>query len=207
VSFFFLICLANVNQRDSIKQHHHMNKTTIQLATVLYLCFLANTKALEVTILGSDGKHIPSSEAAIILKSGAYQKGTPEAGRILFEPFTGQARIFLAAPGYEAESRPISDAENATFTLKPSPTKDSIIIYGRRTLPEKGGDINPILDTQNRMYMYGLGIGLFEGTIPAKQPLAFRLKSAISAQDSQGKRFKIYVVDISQTASLVEYTK
>lgn len=184
-----------------------MIKRTIHLGTILYLSLAASVKALEVTIIGSDGNHIPSSEAAIILKSGAYQKGTPEAGRILFEPFTGQARIFMAAPGYEADSKLISSTEKATFSLQPSSTKDSILVYGRRTLPGKGGDINPILDTQNRMYIYGLGIGLFDGIKPAKQPVAFRLKAAIPSQDSQGNKFKIYVVDISPTASLVEYTK
>ena len=172
-----------------------------------------NVKSLEVKIIGSDGNHIPSSEAAIIFQSGEYQRGTRASGCILFEAFAGQARIFLAAPGYEAESRYISNTETSTFTLKPSSTKDSIIIYGRGRLPEKGGDINPGVGTSNELGIFGLGgIVLLDGTQPAKH-LMFRLKSPILAQDIQGKKFEICVIDISQRnsknrgVSLVEYTK
>lgn len=163
--------------------------------------------AIEVSVIGPDGKPVADAQAAIILKSGAYQKGKTQGSSLTFEPFDGQARIYLAAPGFEGESRSFSPVEKATFTLKPSTNRNSIIIYGRGALPDKGGDINPILDTQNRTYIYGLGIGLFYGSKPANQPLTFRLKSPIQAEDSTGKRFKIYVIDISQTVSLVEYTK
>jgi hypothetical protein len=184
-----------------------MNITTLlaSLAVLSILC--SHLHAIEISVNGPDGKPIVGAEAAIILKSGAYQKGKPQGSSITFEPFDGQARIYLAAPGFEGDSRSFTPVEKAAFILKPSTGRNSIIIYGRGALPDKGGDINPILDTQNRTYIYGLGIGLFDGSKPANQPLTFRLKSPIQAEDSTGNRFKIYVIDISQTISLVEYTK
>lgn len=177
------------------------------LSSILVFSFLRFAEAVEVSITDAAGNEIPGSEAAVVLKSGAYQKGRKDGARFIFEPFEGQAKIYLAAPGFESDAHSLSVGDRKTFILKASANRNSKIVYGRSRLEDKGGDINPILDSLNRLYIYGIGIGLLDGSKPANQPLYFKMRSPISAEDSTGKPFKIYVMEISPSVSLVEYTK
>lgn len=167
---------------------------------------MSNEAKVKITVSSPDGKAVAGAEAALILRSGAYEKGKLIGSEIVFNPFNGTAKLFIAAPGFESYSHSYSPTDKPNFVLKPSENRDSIIIFGSGNLPGKGGTINPIFDNLDRTYIYGTGIGLFEGGWPAN-PLTFRLKFPIAAIDSTGKHFKIYVMDISRAVSLVEYTK
>ena len=176
------------------------------LITLLALAAIFRADAIEITITDQNGEPIKDAEAAIILDSGAYQKGEIQGSSIFFEPFKGMVSLYIAAPGFKAESRRFKATDKASFSLRPARDRSSIIIYRSGELPGKGGSINPILDSLGRLYMYGTRIGFNGVSGPSNQPVTFGLRSPIRAEDSDGKRFLIYVIDISQSVSLVEYT-
>ena len=75
---------------------------------------------------------------------------------------------------------------------------------GTGYVPGLIGRLNPILDTSNRLYMYADNIALDGGL---QQPVRFSLKKRIRAEDRDGNRFDLKVVDIVGKTSLIEFTR
>ena len=179
---------------------------------LVLLMFLSSSvsfsQEVQIRVKSHDGSSIPGAEAAIVQPSGIFLKGKSNGESITFEPFSGRVSLLLAAPGFRGESISFTSPGRSEFTLKSSVNRNSFIVYERGDIPGKNGDISPIHDKYNRLYMYYSGkISLLKGSKPADNPFTFRMKSPIKAIDGTGKKFKIYVVDIKNGVSVVEYTK
>lgn len=155
-----------------------------------------------VNVVDDKGLPVQKADVVAILKSSAYQDAPIDAadGQHKCQPAEACVKVYAAAPGYDAACKKYSGAAGAfTIVLKPSTTKSSAVIRGSGTLPGLEGTVNPTLQANNVFTMGTRKIGL-EGTGP------YSTNRAIAAVTSTGQKFKIYVVDIMPTISLLEFT-
>jgi hypothetical protein len=182
---------------------------TLALSTLLTIAFAQPEPPIVVKLTDASGNSITTGKVAAILKSGAYQdaKFDTVTNEYRCEPTEQCIKIFAGAPGHEAvvEKYP-GTGGTAVITMEASPKKNSTIVYRRGQLPGIEGDVNPIYDNLKRTYLYTDKIGLERYGRPAQQPLTFSLKRPIDAVSPIGKPFTIWVVDITQQVSLLEYT-
>lgn len=194
-----------------------MNRLSVGLSLMLSLLFFSSEvlpaveawvpAAVTVTVLGRDGKPLLNAKVALVLKSGAYQSADLKDGVYISLPTQQPAKVFAACEGYEAYAGNCNGQAPLTITLAASAQKNSTVIHRRGPLPGIEGDINPILDSSKRTYVYATKIGLMSSGRPALQPLYFKLKQPIEAVSSTGSKFRIWVKEITPEVSLVEYTK
>lgn len=187
-----------------------MTKTfllSLALASTLSCCLADENQHIAVKVTDRTGALIPDAQVVAILKSGAYQNTFFKNGEFTCDPTQQCIKLYAAAPGCEASVMKYPGNRGlVTMLMKPSATKSSAIIRGRASLPGIDGDINPILDSSHRTYMYATRIGLLERGRPAPQPVKFMLNRPMDAESSTGNKFKIWVVDIAQEVSILEYT-
>jgi len=189
-----------------------LTRLTVLVSAFLFqLCYSGAQSAQKIQVKLVDDKGVPVQNAQVsaILKSGAYQDALWDkvSGQYKCEPTEQCIKVFAAAVGHEATvARFPKDGGLFPVVLKKSPTKNSAVIHRSGSLPGIDGSINPILDNSSRTYIYTRKIGLEHKSRPALQPLYFSLNKQIDAVSPTGRNFKIWVVDITQQVSVVEYT-
>lgn len=164
---------------------------------------------ISVRVVNDAGQTIKNAKVAAILKSGAYQDALFDvaSGEYRCQPTEKCIKVFAGAFGHEASSVRFPGVGGVfSLTLKKSPLKHSTVIHRSGSLPGIVGYVNPILDNLKRTYIYATKIGLESKGKPAMQPLYFSLNKPIDAVSQTGNSFKIWVVDITQEVSVVEYT-
>jgi hypothetical protein len=182
--------------------------------SVVAFCHLLTLQAqvvqkIAVKLVDDAGVPVKGAQVSAILKSGAYQDALWDkvSGHYKCEPTEQCIKVFAAAVGHEATvARFPKDGGLFPMVLKKSPTKNSAVIHGSGELPGIDGWINPILDSQRRTYIYARKIGLESRGRPAMQPLYFAINKPIEAVSPTGRSFKIWVIDITQEVSVVDYT-
>ena len=185
--------------------------TVLVSALLFQFCYSGAQSAQKIQVKLVDDKGVPvqNAQVAAILKSGAYQDALWDkvSGHYKCEPTEQCIKVFAAAVGHEATvARFPKDGGLFPMVLKKSPTKNSAVIHRSGLLPGIDGSINPILDNSSRTYIYTRKIGLEHKSRPALQPLYFSLNKPIDAVSPTGRNFKIWVIDITQQVSVVEYT-
>jgi|Laugresp1bdmlbsn_1035097.scaffolds.fasta_scaffold23248_2 hypothetical protein len=179
--------------------------------SLFQVCFLGAQTGQKVAIKLVDDKGVPveNAQVAAILKSGAYQDALWDqaSGFYKCEPTVQCIKVFAAAVGYEATVAKFPrDGGLFPMALKKSLTKNSSVIRRSGVLPGVDGSVNPYLDSSGRTGIYTTKIGLESRGRPALQPLYFVINKPIEAVSSTGRPFKIWVVDITQEVSILEYT-
>jgi hypothetical protein len=185
------------------------------LSLVLFLSFVlavtaadpAKPVAISIKVTGEGGALLETATVAVILKSGAYQDAILNNGVFMCQPTGRVARIYVGCEGYEGYSGPVSGQDSVSVTLKASPVKSSVVIHRTGELTGIEGHVNPILDSFHRTYLYATKIGLVDHGKPLDQPIRFTVGRPIDAVDSTGKKFRLWIKDITQEVSLVEYTQ
>ena len=191
-----------------------MNLLRITIFSVASLCHLLTVHAqvvqkITIKLVDDAGVAVKGAQVAAILKSGAYQDALWDkiSGHYKCEPTEQCIKVFAAAVGHEATvARFPRDGGVFPMVLKKSATKNSAVIHRSGLLPGIDGSINPILDNSGRTYIYTRKIGLEHKSRPALQPLYFSLNKPIDAVSPTGRNFKIWVIDITQQVSVVDYT-
>ena len=191
-----------------------MSPLKITLFAAVAICHLLTLQAqvaqkIAVKLVDDAGVPVKGAQVSAILKSGAYQDALWDkvSGHYKCEPTEQCIKVFAAAVGHEATvARFPRDGGEFPMVLKKSPTKNSAVIHRSGFLPGIDGSINPILDNSSRTYIYTRKIGLEHKSRPALQPLYFSLNKPIDAVSPTGRNFKIWVIDITQQVSVVEYT-
>lgn len=191
-----------------------MSPLKITLFAAVAFCHLLTLQAqvaqkIAVKLVDDAGVPVKGAQVSAILKSGAYQDALWDkvSGHYKCEPTEQCIKVFAAAVGHEATvARFPKDGGLFPMVLKKSPTKNSAVIHRSGLLPGIDGSINPILDNSSRTYIYTRKIGLEHKGRPALQPLYFSLNKPIDAVSPTGRNFKIWVIDITQQVSVVEYT-
>jgi hypothetical protein len=191
-----------------------MSPLKITLFAAVAICHLLTLQAqvvqkIAVKLVDDAGVPVKGAQVSAILKSGAYQDALWDkvSGHYKCEPTEQCIKVFAAAVGHEATvARFPKDGGLFPMVLKKSPTKNSAVIHSSGELPGIDGWINPILDSQRRTYIYARKIGLESRGRPAMQPLYFAINKPIEAVSPTGRSFKIWVIDITQEVSVVDYT-
>ena len=189
-----------------------LKRLTVLVSALLFqICYSGAQGAQKIQVKLVDDKGVPvqNAQVAAILKSGAYQDALWDqaTGYYKCEPAEQCIKVFAGAVGHEAAvTRFPKDGGLFPMVLKKSSTKNSAVIHRAGYLPGIEGSINPKLDSQRRTYIYARKIGLEYRGRPAMQPLDFVINKPIEAVSPTGRPFKIWVVDITQEVSIVEYT-
>jgi len=70
------------------------------------------------------------------------------------------------------------------------------------SIPGLVGQINPILDTSDRTYLYAHNIAVEEGR---QQPVPFRMGKSMKLTDAYGAELNVTIVDMIGRSALLEY--
>lgn len=173
------------------------------------VCLAADQQQIVVNITDAKGLPVVGAQAVAILKSGAYQdcKCDPADGQFKCQPTEACVKIYAAAPGFEASCTKYSGAAGAAaVAMKQNPGKSSAIIKQRGTLPGVEGDVNPVIDKSNKLYLYSNKIGVTVNGKAIPQPVPFSLNRAIECSTSSGTKFKLWFVDSSPQVFLANFT-
>ena len=80
----------------------------------------------------------------------------------------------------------------------------SVVVHSTGYIPGLNGRLNPILDRQNRRYLYADNIAVDGGKT---QPVPFEVDRSFELEDAQAARFQVTVKLISGRTALLEYRK
>ncbi len=83
-------------------------------------------------------------------------------------------------------------------------TQDTISLGHTGYIPGLRGELNPILDSSNRTYLYARNVAI-NGGLP--QPVPFALNQALQMEDSEGNLFSITIASITTTGATITYKK
>jgi hypothetical protein len=78
------------------------------------------------------------------------------------------------------------------------------IAEGVGEIPGLTGRINPILDTEDRLYLYATNIAINGAE---KQPVKFALHRPLTLEDKYGHKFEIEFVAVVGASWLIEYRR
>jgi hypothetical protein len=78
----------------------------------------------------------------------------------------------------------------------------SVTCTGTGHIPGLEGQLNPILDTHNRMYLYAQNISIQGGV---QQPATFKVDVPFELEDSNGVVMQVRVLHIQGQTSLLQY--
>jgi len=178
---------------------------------LLIFCFIVSSSALanNVTVTDATGNPIKEADVYFINKTKKtyVSEKTNEKGQANLEsPGNRLVTVFCAHPSYAAYQKG-SHPPDQPLVINLRTVKDTGSVVcpdGTGYVPGLIGRLSPILDTSNRLYMYADNIALEKGL---QQPVKFRLRRSIRAEDRDGNRFDIKVVEIIGKTSLIEFTK
>lgn len=112
--------------------------------------------------------------------------------------------VFCAAPGHRASvERDWHPPEPLSVQLDTLPMGGSeVFTEGTGHLPDLTGRLNPVLDDQDRMYLYATNIAIDEGK---PQPVYFKLNQDLRLTDVNGSEWIVRFVEMIGKSVLLEY--
>jgi hypothetical protein len=162
--------------------------------------------AIEIT--DSRQKPVPGVDVLLLKVDGTHLKmmTTDEHGLVeITEKVAGAVTLFCAHPSFHHYRRANFDSSKPLpVQMLSSPGGGSLIIPdGTGYIPGLDGRLNPILDDQGRTYLYAQNIAIEGGKA---QPVPFAVGRPFDVKDSHGHEFRLTIIDIVGSSSLVEYS-
>ncbi|CUR77128.1 putative protein containing a TIR (Toll-Interleukin 1-resistance) domain protein [Achromobacter xylosoxidans] len=210
---------VRANQRDSAeilnelnevrKENEKLQSTLAQLqktqVSVRPVTKSTELKPSNVTVVDSEGLPVEGASIIAISQNGTIKKAITSAGgeAVIFTPSQSNYDLLVAHPTYAGEIigawNPDKDGK---VTLTNKSGVGSVLISGAGYVPGIEGRLNPILDSQGRMYLYADNIAINGGL---QQPVVFNLNDPLVLEDSNGVVMKVIVAYIRGVTSLVSY--
>lgn len=156
----------------------------------------------------SQGETLPGVEILALFPNKTWVKATTnEAGEAALDLYTANLpmTVYAAARGFGAGLARdwIPDQGGLLLELDPLAAGGaSIFSLGTGHVPGLNGRLNPILDADDRTYLYADNIAIEEGR---QQPVPFRFGNPLRLVDAHGARMLVTIVDIVGGAALVEF--
>ena len=150
------------------------------------------------------GEPLAGAKVVALYPNKTWMAGeTDTFGRVGFHselPIT----VFCAAPGYRAHVvRDWQPPESLHVPLETLPMGGSeVFTEGTGHLPDLTGRLNPVLDDQDRMYLYATNIAIDEGK---PQPVYFKLNQDLRLTDVNGSEWIVRFVEMIGKSVLLEY--
>jgi hypothetical protein len=161
-------------------------------------------------VVDESGKPLPGAEILLVWSNGTHlQSITGDNGLAIFDSFppTKEApSVFCARDGFSHYyGRDHDFNQHLVIRMTRSSNGGSVIfVEGTGFIPGLDGRLNPILDAQDRTYIYADNIAVEGGK---RQPVNFTTGRPFQAEDVQGNSFEITVVIIIGRSSLIEYRR
>jgi hypothetical protein len=162
---------------------------------------------LKVTVRNRASKPIQSAQLLVLFPDGTHLEGlTDAAGQVrLLHPKDRVVTIYCAHKQYAAFYQEMNNnGSEVVISLAKSSGTGSIIMNGTGYVPDLAGRLNPILDRENRRYLYASNISINNG---ARQPVSFQLNENLHLEDAKGGLFQLRVVAMKASSSLVEFVR
>lgn len=162
---------------------------------------------ITVAVTDMAGVPVAKSGVALVLKSGAHQKGVTDAkGEVRLQKPSASAQVWAAGFGYEARAVNYHGEDKVTIALDKREGFNSAIVHGSTELEGTGGAIEVHYGDGRNPYMYGTPLGFIQNGKKAAHPVHFKPRQAVITVSPDGRKFKIYVRRGVEKISLVEYT-
>lgn len=193
---FQLIVLSIDSNEASIQYRMHIPESGV------------NRYALRVRVYQQDtAEPIPGVQILAQFDDGTYQEATttPSGSASIGNLKRDHVRVCAAHPAYPAFLREGHETDTPlNISLAPAEGTGSVIINSTGNIPGLDGRLNPILDDDNRMYLYANDIVIGDHL---KQPAAFRLNVPFELRDAHGVRMRIELKAMKARSSLVEFKR
>jgi hypothetical protein len=168
----------------------------------------SKSELMAIEITDSRQKPVPGVDVLLLNVDGTHLKmmTTDEHGLVeITEKVAGAVTLFCAHPSFHHYRRANFDSSKPLpVQMLSSPGGGSLIIPdGTGYIPGLDGRLNPILDDQGRTYLYAQNIAIEGGKA---QPVPFAVGRPFDVKDSHGHEFRLTIIDIVGSSSLVEYS-
>lgn len=160
-----------------------------------------------VSVYSDHGYPISEATVVAIADNGTTKSAKTDQDGIayLFIATTRPYKLLIAHrnfPGQIVDSWDSSEISNVT--LPATKNTGSVICMSTGYISNLAGRLNPILDKNNRTYLYAENIAINGGE---KQPVTFKINEFFELEDSNGVVMRVRVIHIQGRTSLLEYTK
>lgn len=166
----------------------------------------ASTK-FAVTVSDDEGSPIVGCELVLQAENGTTIGAWSDTdGVAKFELKTRRTSTLLASHRFfpAALFEKIDPVGTIKVTLPRMENLGSITIHGTGQIPGLKGRLNPILDTENRTYLYADNIAIDGGK---GQPATFAINVPFALEDADGNVVFATVKHIAARVSLIQYTR
>jgi hypothetical protein len=162
--------------------------------------------ALQVKVVNRSGIPIPNASVLVLSPDGRYVSGLSKQDGGVSLDFFDLARptVFCASTGFAGSFRAeVDPSQPALFELTVSTGGSIIIENGTGYIPGLEGRLNPILDAQQRSYLYADNIAI-DGS--STQPFYFKLGRPFRVVDAKGRAFSLAIIAMRGRSFLINYT-
>jgi hypothetical protein len=161
-----------------------------------------------ITVRNQEGGLVENATIYCSADNGTFLKGrTNGEGCWIFQvPIRKLYTILVAHPDYaSALHSDLDPNDNLEIILHKSEGIGSIIIESTGFIPGLQGRLNPILDSNNRTYLYADNIAIDGGQ---NQPVNFQIGQPFELEDAQGTLIHASIKYIKgHSLALIDYTK
>lgn len=158
-----------------------------------------------VLIVSSTGQPVAAAKITAIADNGTTKNGSTSVDGVaeLSIPTRRLYQLLVAHPEHPGTVIHSWDPSlDLTVTVADSVNTGSIVCHSTGHIPGLEGRLNPILDTQNRMYLYADNIAIGGGV---QQPVRFQVDVPFELEDSNGVVMQVRVLHIQGRTSLLQY--
>ncbi len=157
----------------------------------------------------ADGKPVANASVLVLVTTRTWKRVvTDKNGEAMpdLDSVDVPMTVYVAMEGFTAHvERDWVPAEcTLHIELKALPNGSGAVIFedGSGRVPGLAGRLNPVRDSQDRLYLYADNISVDGGE---RQPIPSAIGEELLATDSNGKEKRLRVVDITGRSALVEY--
>ena len=164
-----------------------------------------NPTHARVSVVSSGGDPIAGADVTAIADNNTTKCAvTPADGvAVLTIPTRRLYQLVVAHPQHPGAIVHAWDPkEDLVVTMFESENTGSVICMSTCHIPGLQGRLNPILDTNNRMYLYADNIAIQGGV---QQPATFQIDTPFELEDSNGIVMQVRVLHIQGQTSLLQY--
>ncbi len=164
-------------------------------------------KTPRISVMSTSGAAISGATVVAIADNNTTKTGKtdPSGNAILTIPTRRSYQLLVAHPDFPGALIPAWDpAEDVRVLLAPTENTGSVIVQNTGYIPGLEGRLNPILDTNNRTYLYADNIAIGGGRT---QPVPFKVNHPLELEDCNGVVMVIRVLHIQGRTALIQYTR
>ena len=146
------------------------------------------------------------SVCALAMNDTTVNEVTDSNGRSSLRLVPGNRyKLLVAHPKHASTIVKVQDGDRE-LPVRLSLTRNigSVLVHSTGYIPGLNGRLNPILDRQDRRYLYADNVAINRGEL---QPVRFETNVPFELEDAQGTKFKATVKLISGRTALLDYQK